>query len=244
MTATTAQDNILKYLIPKSTVHEMVRLGPPEDGGYVVPQFVLDKCSCLFSYGIGSEYRAELEFIERYQKPIYSFDHTVAHWTLPPEINHAPEGLGFGENCNDFIEHCRQRHIGMGVFVKIDVEGQEYEYFLNVDIDCFSDLAIGLCLEVHWLDHPEIQRHFVDMMKILDRNFILVHTHANNWGEKFTYDGYKIYNVYELTFLHKRYVKQVAVVTDSYPLQNLDYPNNPHLPDYQFPFFKDEQLVA
>ena len=82
------------------------------------------------------------------------------------------------------------------------------------------------------------------MMKILDRNFILVHTHANNWGEKFTYDGYKIYNVYELTFLHKRYVKQVAVVTDSYPLQNLDYPNNPHLPDYQFPFFNDEQLVA
>ena len=58
------------------------------------------------------------------------------------------------------------------------------------------------------------------------------------------YDRYEIYNVYELTFLHKRYVKQVAEVTDSYPLQNLDYPNNPHQPDYDFPFFKDERLVA
>ena len=244
MTASAAQDNMLKYLIPKRTDHELVRLGPREDGGYVVPRFALDRCSCLFSYGIGAEYRAELEFIEHYQKPIYSFDHTIAHWALPREINHTSEGLGFGEGCRDFIEHCRERQVGMGAFAKIDVEGHEYEYFLNVDIDTFADLAIGLCLEVHWLHHPEIQKHFIDMMKVLERNYTLVHTHANNWGEKFSYDRYEIYNVYELTFLHNRYVKQVAAVTDSYPLQNLDYPNNPHLPDYDFPFFKDERLVA
>ena len=107
MTASAAQDNMLKYLIPKRTDHELVRLGPREDGGYVVPRFALDRCNCLFSYGIGAEYRAELEFIGHYQKPIYSFDHTIAHWALPREINHTSEGLGFGEGCRGFGEGWR-----------------------------------------------------------------------------------------------------------------------------------------
>ena len=93
----------------------MVRLDPPEVGGYAVPRFVLDRCGCLFSYGIGTKYRADFELIEGYQKPIYRFDHTISHWTLPSEINHTSEGLGFGEGCRNFIEYCRQDQVVRGL---------------------------------------------------------------------------------------------------------------------------------
>ena len=243
MTEITEQNNILRYLIPKETFFSKVRLGPPEDGGYVVPQFVLEQCSCLFTYGIGYEYRCELEFLDHFKKPIYTFDHTVAHASLPPVMNHTQEGLGFGDNCDDFINHARQRQVSMGVFLKIDIEGFEYEYFLNVDIDRLSDLAIGLCLEVHWLDKPMFQEQFVAMMEVLGRNYTLIHTHANNWGEKFVYEGYEIYNVFELSFIHNRYVKHVGKISESYPLYKLDYANNPAVPDYRFDFFADKNLA-
>lgn len=42
----------------------MKRLGPDEDGGYVMSEKVLDECVALFTYGVGNEIRYELNFFK------------------------------------------------------------------------------------------------------------------------------------------------------------------------------------
>ena len=50
---------MLDLLTPKYVGHEKLRLGPKEDGGYVVPEVVLEKSCALFSYGISWDDRCE-----------------------------------------------------------------------------------------------------------------------------------------------------------------------------------------
>jgi len=58
----------------------------------------------------------------------------------------------------------------------MEVGAHKYEYFLNVDIETFADIAKGLCLEV--------QKHLIDMMTVPERNYAQVHTHADKTGAK------------------------------------------------------------
>lgn len=228
---------MLKYLKPKELGLKKVRVGPTEDGGYVMPEEVLQNCSAMFVYGIGGEIRYEGDFIQKYRKPVFSYDHTIS-WSPPSELNHTFEGLGFQENCDDFINHHNKKGIDGEVFLKIDTEGAEYDYFLNADIKRISEITYGLCLEIHWIDKEDIRNKFIRMMDIINSEFILVHTHANNWGDEFEYDGIKIYNVYELSFLNKRHVKNILDIEQDYPIEGLDFPNNRNKPDFVFDFFK------
>jgi len=59
-----------------------VRLGNEWDGGYVVPQIVLDNSAALFSYGVGSDISFELDYVRKTNKPSFSYDHTVEGATL------------------------------------------------------------------------------------------------------------------------------------------------------------------
>lgn len=68
---------MLRYFKPQRINSPKVRLGPPGDGGYVMSQVVLENCTALFTYGVGSEKRFEDGFTSTYRKPAYLFDHTV-----------------------------------------------------------------------------------------------------------------------------------------------------------------------
>ncbi len=232
-------NNILKYLKPKSTDLRKIRLGPNQDGGYVVPEFALQNCSALFTYGVGNEIGFEVDFTKKYNKPVYTFDHTIS-WTVPSFLNHKLEGLGFKENCDDFINHYVSKNISGEVFLKVDIEGAEYDYFNRVDHDFLGDKVMGLCLEIHWLDNKDYQKDFIEMMDKLSKYFTLIHTHANNWGDLFNYEGYEIYNVYELTFINNKYIGESTNNNEIYPIDGLDYPNNPSKPDFKFNFFNEK----
>jgi len=229
---------MLKYLKPVDAGLKMKRLGPNEDGGYVMPELVLEKCSSLFTYGIGNDVGYEVDFLRTYGKPVFTFDHTI-EYQLPDFLNHTKEGLGFEKNMNCFINHYFDKKINQPVLLKVDIEGGEYPYFLNSDIDIIADLTVGVCIEVHGLDTEECRVDFVNMMEKLSKRFELVHTHGNTWGEIFNYNGIDILNVYELSFINKEYITtDIKPISIEFPIAVIDYSNNKSKPDFKFNFFK------
>jgi hypothetical protein len=135
-------------------------------------------------------------------------------------------------------EHYDQLKLEGDIFLKIDTEGAEYDYIISEDIDDLASFTVGLILEVHWIDQPQNQIKFIEMMEKLNKHFILTHVHGNNWGGEFIYEGCTLPKVPEFTFVNKKYVSKYQPDTQTYPIAELDFPNNPHLPECNLDFLK------
>lgn len=288
---------MLKYFKPQKINSEKIRLGRESDGGYVIPKLLAEKCSVLVTYGYGGDKSFEDDFIAKYDKTNYLFDHTMNQdkWSQGEQYYY-PDGLGNSEQSkkeaekllqdlkikkdeissalqvfdknqqdkktlkklkkvlNDGFEiskqlvnalslkmpreHYDELRIEGDIFLKIDTEGAEFDYFLGEDIDDLESFVVGIVLEVHWLDQPQNQEKFVKMMEKINKHFVLVHVHGNNWGGEFTYEGFIIPRVPEFTFINKRHLDKWEPDTQDYPIKGLDYPNNPNVSECDLSFLK------
>ena len=70
-------NEFIKLLKPQNIFKNKKRLGPNEDGGYVLPEFIFEESTALFTYGVGYDTRFEEAYSATYNKPSYLFDHTV-----------------------------------------------------------------------------------------------------------------------------------------------------------------------
>ena len=234
---------MLKYFKPQNINSKKIRLGSQRDGGYVAPEIILENCSCLFTYGYGGDKTYEDDFIAKYNKPNYIFDHTVQQNSWDIGIQHfIPEGLGInqeGGNVKTVRQHYDQFNILGDIFLKIDTEGAEFDYFLNVDIDDLASFTCGIIVEVHWLEQETNQIKFIEMMEKINKHFTLVHIHGNNWGEEFDYEGFKVPRVPEFTFVNKRYITECSPDNQDYPIEGIDFPNNPNAQECDLSFLKE-----
>lgn len=216
-----------------------VRLGPREDGGYVTSLISLYKSHALFNYGVGHEIRYELDYYNKQQKPAYLFDHTNGRetgWDLGEGLNFFSEGLGFEENCNDFITHHERFKIPGPAFLKIDIEGGEYDYFAKTDIKKIADLTTGILIELHWISSAEYREKAIEILRKLYTYFTLTHVHGNSWGVTFDWGGYQFPDVVELTLVNNNFIDKREVDNTKYPIENLDYSNNPNKEDIDLGF--------
>jgi hypothetical protein len=228
---------LLELLTPKNVNLKKIRLGPKDDGGYVVPEILLKNCSSLFTYGVGHNWGFEDDFAKEYNKPVHMFDHTLGkeNWSIN-NVHFYNEGLGFSENCKDVTDHYSELNIEGDIFLKVDVEGAEYDYFLQTDIEKISSFTNGISLEIHWIDNPEKRNQFIEMMHKLSPYFTLCHIHGNNWGNVFYIDNFNIPNVLELTFINKKLVTLETEELSTFPIDGLDLPNNPAKKDIPLDF--------
>ena len=244
--------------VPMKKIH----LGPSEDGGYVVPEFIFRHCTSVFSYGIGNDSRFEEEFGLKYKKPAYMFDHTIRR--LDTEIENRPNqahhwredekrwarsnchfyehGLGFGDNLRDFNADYKKINPDGRVLLKIDIEGGEYDYFEQVDLTLFKSGVVGLLLEVHHIQVPENRKRLEKILRKLTDDFILCHIHGNNWGELWSFKGQLIPVTLELTFINRNVVERYEIDSTEYPIEGLDIPNNPNAKDYKLDFLSSKPL--
>ncbi len=287
---------MLNYLKPQKISSEKSRLGSNSDGGYVVSDIALESCTYLMTYGYGGDKSYEDAFIQKYNKPVYLFDHTVnqENWDIG-DLHFISEGLGnlqkssiesvelrnnldvkkqelieklqnltsesdlskikqikqdLNSNldlttrlCNSLSlrgakDHYDFLNLNGDVFLKIDVEGAEFDYFLDVDIDELSSFTTGLIVEVHWLDQEQNRNKFSQMMEKISKHYVLTHVHGNNWGGEFDYEGHKVPRVPELSFVNKKLLSSWEPDTQSYPINGLDYPNNASIADCDLSFLK------
>ena len=59
-------------------IDDLIRLGRDNDGGYIIPKIILEKCDGLLSFGINKDWSFEKDF-SNYDKilNVHCYDHTL-----------------------------------------------------------------------------------------------------------------------------------------------------------------------
>jgi hypothetical protein len=227
--------NLLKI---KGNQSDLIRLGPNKDGGYVVDKTSLSKSDILYTYGVGDCWDFEIDYANLFpNKTVRMFDPTIGDLHVDnPSIKFYSDGLyGNSEDDTSFQDHV----INFGdetkkIFLKIDVEGAEYNFFNFVNLSKLSNVT-GMVVEFHEL---YFQRRFDNFKNILSKiltNFDIVHVHGNNFTQLVELsDGYKFPSTPEITFLRKELNSCTEYSTRHFPLKGLDYKNATDREEYFF----------
>lgn len=216
----------------------LVRLGSPNDGGYVVPDWPAFYTAGLLSYGVGGNPDFENDFYRRYQTTAVAFDPTVdrpAH--MDASVRFIPHGLAAADAGVYGRVDTHRRYLGPGgVLLKMDTEGAEWPGLDAVDDLDAVDVDV-LVVEFHdLLRASDLKRN---VLRKLARWGHVVHVHGNNFNP---FCGKPHPSpVMEVTYLSKQAaaragfvppgVDSLPVAVSPYPVAGLDKPNHPGLPD-------------
>lgn len=209
------------------------RHGKKGDGGYVVPEIALQKADALVGYGISNDISFEEEFSNKYHKPSYGFDCSIDHIDIKNESCHFVQecisSTKFLSNTpksnqlliSSFPEQLHKLRLeNKKIFLKMDIEGAEYDAF--EDIYSYAQNITGIVLEIHFNSNISQTIDAIKLITRLDRDFYLAHLNANNCCEDtFTTINSKgkISKVIELTFINKSLVHHAEISTNqSHPL--------------------------
>ena len=146
----------LSLLTPFDIDRPKIRIGPNTDGGYI---FVNDISAhqTIISYGIGREYRFDIEMAER-GHDVYMFDHTIeAIQAENKKLHFFREGVAgrtdISQNLFSLKDHLHRHQIrGDRLILKMDIEGAEFDALGAVPDDTL-DRFEQIVLEVHWLNN-------------------------------------------------------------------------------------------
>ena len=115
------------------------------------------------------------------------------------------------------------------VGLKVDIEGDEYK-IIN-DIIKNSKKINFLIIEFHQIEIKN--KTFIDNAKKITEFFDIVHLHGNN-HEKVMKDGFP--DVLEITFVNKNNNLDYVNFPKNFPIDDLDFPNNPFKADIDIKF--------
>lgn len=222
-------------LIQYKVASPLIRLGNKGDGGYVLPEILIDNADVLYSYGVGSDVSFEFNFLDRKKIPIRLYDHTVDG--LPDCLDHEylnfrREGLGPREadNKNSFFEHqLFWEDQEKNTILKIDVDGAEYEYFEHDEFQHYGNV-IGLIIELH--DIGENKESAISLIEKINKFFLLVHIHGNNYGRLFLDHGDIFPDTLELVFICKELQTENSEKFFNKTPSAIDFPCNNSVVDF------------
>lgn len=234
---------------------QKVRLGNPYDGGYIVALQALCRSSCLFSYGVNHDISFEIDYIEATNKKAFCFDHTTS-FEVPIQFENKiilmREGLSAfkEEKTDNFLNHYTKyaenfwdnfsNEFSEKVLLKMDVEGCEYDFFKNVDMQALANVTTGMMIEFHWIYDERNRNSFFECLSKINQHFYLCHLHGNNNAEMIKYferipaatlnesyiEQFLIPGDLELTFINKELLKEAKQDSKKYPCSFLDRRNH------------------
>ncbi len=217
----------------KSGELEYYRHGKDHDGGYVVPRKALQSAEAVLGYGILDDSSFEEQFSEMYKKPSYGFDCTVDYtgtnqlFTFVKECVASRRFIDKKHNTkfSSFLDHLNQFNLkGKKVFVKMDIEGGEYDALDEVLLN--HPNVTGIVLEIHFNENNISEA--IKLLKKLKRDFILVHVHGNNCTDANMSSSNalgKFSGVMELSYINKSLVSGRQVAKNQFHPTPLDMPN-------------------
>lgn len=245
---------------PRSAVG-LVRVGPEEDGGYVIGANALARAKRLVSGGLFDDWRFEIDFQARtgcemdcydpsvtpkfWAKRYYAYAMAVRAGRTKPR-----DFLRYFE-FNRFFDGRRNRHhqsyltyptwgtdlrtaIGQAsdASVFLKIDIEGSEYRVLPDIIARQDAISGFVIEFHDVDlHMDRISRFIDDAALW---FFVEHLHINNYGA-LAPNG--LPTAIEMSFGRvDRVSNGDEVPVAAYPLPGLDVPNNSEAADIAFTF--------
>lgn len=214
---------IKNLLIPYKVGHKKIRLGNKHDGGYVFSEDLLKNTNTAYSLGVGNDCSLDIDLANRNYK-VFMYDCRLEQ---PPKI-HGNLFYKKGFVTSEFLqkEILDNNHDKENILLAMDIEGCEYEVFANIKENFLLNFT-QISFEVHdILNNPNA----IQLFNKLNHYFVLFHIHANNYIKPADYiDG--LATTLELTYINKKFIGSYEIDNEPCPLEGLDFPNNPNLPD-------------
>ena len=218
---------------------DLVRYGNKSDGGYIINTKYLQLSNVLYTYGVGGEVSFEIDLLK--YNPTYKihlYDPTILQF---PEINgnviKHEEGLASykKDKYDNLLNHLFvNQDINEKILLKIDIEGGEFDFFKNIDVDLLSNV-VQMIVEFH-IDRAPVD-HFIECLNKINKNFTCIHIHGNNHSNITNINGIEFPIVPEFTFINKQYIKEIPLSANkNYPIDNLDYKNGGVNKDWSISF--------
>jgi len=191
-----------------------VRLGKDFDGGYVIADIPNVNYSLLLACGICNDISFENDFLNKYPNTTcYAYDGTIN--MLPQQNNKiifVKKNIGY-ENDNNITNLNDMIYENTGIFIKMDIEGSEIPWLKtlsNQQLNKFEQIV----LEFHF-PFNDNEKNVFDK---INKNHYLIHFHGNNCCGTRLHNDVIIPNVFECTYLHKKYFTSVPELnTDPIP---------------------------
>ena len=198
-----------------------LRCGKDYDGGYIIVDLPNVNYTTLLAGGIDNDISFEEDFINKYPNiKSFAFDGTIDK--LPKENNNITfikKNIGFENNervtnLNDII------NANDFIFVKMDIEGGEIPWIKGL-----SDIQMNKFEQIVMEFHCPFSDDEIDVFDKINKNHYLVHFHGNNCCGVRNHKGVVIPNIFECTYLHKKYFTDIPNLNTDLIPGNLDMKN-------------------
>jgi hypothetical protein len=207
------------------------RIGRWTDGGYAVADIPNMKYDALISGGVGNDISFEEDFI-KYQDnqsmPVYIFDGTVdglPNSEFQSQMKFTRKNIGNVDTDeltnlhSTFLPYTQQPNVNL--FVKMDIEGGEVDWISSLTSEHMNSIA-QFVMEFH----EPFSTKEIAMFSKINETHLPVHFHPNNACKTRIHNGVYFPNVFECTYLHKRFFGGEAELNrDFIPNDNVDVRN-------------------
>ena len=238
ITPTHELKQLLEMLYPINCEKDLIRLGPENDGGYLVPDDLVGIEAC-FSPGVSTVSGFEKDCANRNIK-VFLADASV---NAPAEndnlFDFIPMFIGSMNNENyltlDRWVNSKVPDTSKELLLQMDIERAEYEVFHSLSEETISRFRI-MVIEFHDLDgifnYPFFRVISRVFKKILQTHHC-VHIHPNNIANKSKLNGIETVQAMEFTFYKKECIGEIQYQS-SFP-HKLDSDNSPKQPTITLP---------
>lgn len=218
-------------------IDNLIRIGRDYDGGYIVPQLMVDIADSVLSLGLGDDWSFEQQWNQL--KPadlihIYDGDPVGGDWTaelaekfksfIQTPLTYFPRhvtAVNFNQSLN---------LLGLNVFLKMDIEGGEYDILKNIVNNHMR--IIGITMEIH--DVSGQREKFVQAMKYLQTEYTIVHMHGNTYaGDTLNGVPMLLTDVMEFTMVRKEFCTSTELRKQVF-IEGLDQGNCPNFEDIEY----------
>jgi len=218
-----------EFLEVYTPVNNKIRYGKNEDGGYVIADGL--EYDLFISGGVCDETSFEKQFLDIHDVPAYAYDGTIEKPPpeLPESVNFIKKNIDNDNNLYSLIDSYNN------VFVKMDIEGHEWNWFQNMPQNTLSKIK-QMTVEFHrwdknhqyaYTDKDGAKKIQKSIFEKLSKTHNVIHIHGNTTDTI----EHNIPVVAEITYIRKD-VPVSGRNTKPFPHEGLDFPN--HIGSHEF----------
>lgn len=226
------------YLFEVYDFYNKIRFGSNFDSGFVIGDIdvVYD---CYITVGNNGNESFSSDFIKSYNMNEFN-SYCINNGSLKYPHNYTTsiscikKNLGTVDNYyTTDLTVLLKKH--KNIFLKMDIEGGEYYWLDFIDSNLLKNIK-QLVIEFHYINSDEIvsYKNKMECIKKLNNTHYIIHAHGNNYSKVTN----NIPDVIKLTFVNKTIFSEPPKLnTTPLPIPNIDFPNNPELPDINLNFY-------